>query len=138
MKSKSLKLLLKGTKIELERLSLQLGRLNQEIQELQERKEALHTALVQLEEEPPPTLHALVHRQTFIAQQRQELAQVDRELELLFQRQKELKEELHQHYAKKEALQRLLDKLHKEQLRLETMKENNLADESFLRRYTRG
>jgi len=134
MKKKSLELLIRHQKIEIERIGAKLQELNTRMLELKTRQRELLERSQNLQQSTPATIHELHLHQTYLRSIAQELEELDRSILRLQEEIETVQNRLKEANARKKAYEKLTQKIEKEIQKAIQKKESRLADESFARK----
>ncbi len=135
MQIKSLKILIKHKKIELDQISAKLMAKKEQMFQLSTQKQKLQDRLQNIEEDAIENVAKALQSHKFASALRVEIKKIEDEMTKVTKEIEEIKSQLKEAFGQKEGLEKMLKKLNNQIKEKEIIQEGRLADESFMRNF---
>jgi chromosome segregation ATPase len=132
----SLKLFIKHKKIEVDNISAKILSKNSQLEQFNYTIKKLERKNLELEKEEVGFIAQLVQIKNIISKNIEKIKYLEEEIKRVEKEIDKLKEELKEKNAEKKGLEKMVEKLQATKEKEIRVKENNLANESFLHKFT--
>jgi len=134
-KIKSLKFFIKHQDRELKEFTLELMNIKRSIEDLLDRKASIQKEIQRVQNQSLQDIASISHAFNYIQSQKNSIIQIETNIAQLQKRLDAMEEKVKERYAQKKGLEKLLQKNRDVLQTKERMKERQIADESFVRKY---